>query len=119
MAVILTPQPVPCKHCFTILKATYAAQNDGLCPGCGEMACYTCGCVDDRACVRLTRSADGQHVMESICGWAEPGLCSFCHSEAAYVLYMEATGRVPSDPFYLRTYQPGETHHLAPRESGF
>ena len=114
MNFVLTPQPVNCQSCGYLLKASYAAQNMGCCPSCGEPACYTCGCVAAFACVKALRTNDGARSLMHACAWAEMGLCSFCFDEAAYVLYMEATGRVPTDPYYLRTYRAGETHHVTP-----
>lgn len=112
MNVVLTPQPTPCRDCFCMLQATSAEENDGCCSACGAEACYCCGCTNERACVRTILSINGQHSTTSRCSWAAPGLCSFCHEEAAYVLYMLVTDRVPSDGDYLRTYVPGQTHHL-------
>ena len=112
--IVLTPEPVPCRVCFTILKSSYAEQNEGRCPGCGEMVCYTCGCIDRSPCTRESTSQDGLRSVTTSCGWAEEGLCSFCMEEAAYVLYMEATGRTPDDPRYLRHYRTAQTHHVAP-----
>ena len=115
MTFILTPQPVPCANCGAILKATYRDRNMGLCPGvCGEPACYTCGCTQSVACMIRCESLDGEQVTEEPCEWYSPGLCNYCYWETAYVLYMELTARVPDDPFYLRTYEPGATHHVAP-----
>jgi hypothetical protein len=113
MKIILTPQPVSCKNCFYLLQASYAAQHVGRCPACGEMACFTCGCVEHIPCHSVSSTRDGLRSTTSGCSWAEPGLCTFCQSEAAYVLYMLVTGREPSDQSYLRTYVPGQTHHLA------
>jgi hypothetical protein len=114
MTLVMTPQPVPCRNCGYMLMASYEAQNQGLCPGCREQACYTCGCTDERACVKESRSLDETRVTELVCDWTREGPCSFCVWEAAYVLYMEATDRVPDDPFYLRTYVPGRTHRVSP-----
>jgi len=112
MTIVLTPQPVLCKNCFTVLKASYAAENYGLCPGCQEPACYTCGCSEERACARESQTLDGKRSVTHVCSWADVGICSFCREEACYVLYMEATGREPVDPYILRTYRAGETHHV-------
>ncbi len=113
MSISLTPQPVACE-CGFMLHASFAAERAGRCPNCGEMVCHTCGCTETHACARLASTTDGARSVRQVCDWAEPGLCSFCYSEATYCLYMEVTGRTPSDPFYLRTYLPGETHHVSP-----
>jgi len=93
------PHPVPCRNCGTILQATYAKANGFKCPQCLAPACYTCGCTETSACVLGLVSADGALSTEHVCGWAFPGMCTFCYSTAAYELYMRATGREAADPF--------------------
>lgn len=95
------PLPVPCQGCGTVLQASSAADNGFRCPVCTRPACYCCGCTQDRACVVEVTTLDGSHSEQLVCGWAEPGCCSFCFARAAYEFYQEATGRPADDHYYL------------------
>jgi hypothetical protein len=99
--VAFHPLPVPARCCGTILQASYAEAYDFCCPTCGDPACYVCGCTEQAACSRVLVSADGLLRTVHACGWAGPGMCSFCYSRAAYELYQKATGRPADDPYYM------------------
>jgi hypothetical protein len=95
------PLPVPARCCGTILQASYAAHYGFCCPQCGAPVCYTCGCVEHEACSVTVTSLDGRQSAEYTCAWAEPGVCSFCFSRAAYEFYQEVTGRPKDDAYYM------------------
>lgn len=113
MTVVPTPAPVGCRNCGCVLHASSAEEQMGACPGCGEPVCYTCGCVDFDACTKMSAARDGSRSVTVVCAWVAAGLCSFCFAEAAYLLYMEATGRIPGDAYYLRIDKPGQKRHVA------
>jgi hypothetical protein len=77
-----------CSACGTSLDL---ATDDGVCPGCGVAVCLICGCTEGVPCVQ---KCAGDSVLA--CSWQRPGVCTFCHSDAAAFAYAMATGRIPA-----------------------
>ena len=100
--IAMSPHPVPCRKCGTILQASYADQNGFACPHCLSPVCYVCGCTETRACVAVVENKDKTSRTEVTCSWTEyPGCCSTCYWRLAYELYQDATDRPADDPFYM------------------
>lgn len=103
MTLEMHPEPIPCRRCGTILRATFADADGYRCPTCGEPVCYICGCSMERACVVEVATLDGTRTKRHVCSWSDlPGTCSHCFRRAVYELYQQATGRPANDPFYIR-----------------
>lgn len=71
-----------CNSCnFTISLTPGHQRKAGVCPGCEEKVCFTCGCTQTLPCAV---EVIGGYLP---CSWYAPGVCTFCFQRMLELAY--------------------------------